>query len=474
MTDTPSKVVEMVEKATSPLVVLSPADPVASARKFIGTHYTIGADRTLHHHAGEFYAWDGMRYPVADVDAVRVKLYAFLDAAVRRTKDGKTAPFQPNTNKVNNVLDALKAAANLPSTITAPAWLTDEHVPDMTLPPHEILACRNGLLHLPSLKLLPHTPLFFSRNALDYNYDPDAGDSEVWLRFLEDLWADDPPVVDALQNIFGYLLTNDTRQQKMVLLVGPKRSGKGTIARVLAALLGPANVCAPTLNGLGSNFGLAVLIGKTAAIISDARLGGRADQHAIAERLLSVSGEDLLTIDRKYLPPWTGKLAARVVLLTNELPRIADASGALASRFIILTLTESFYGREDPGLTGKLLHELPGILNWAITGWQRLTERGHFVQPASSVEAMRELEDLGSPIGAFIRDRCVIAPGEEVALADLFETWKTWCKDHGREHPGTSQSLGRDLRAAVAGLKMIQPRTDAGRVRKYLGISLMP
>ncbi len=37
-----------------PVIVLSPAAPVASARKFIETSYTSGADRTLHHHASEF------------------------------------------------------------------------------------------------------------------------------------------------------------------------------------------------------------------------------------------------------------------------------------------------------------------------------------------------------------------------------------------------------------------------------------
>ena len=229
----------------------------------------------------------------------------------------------------------------------------------------------------------------------------------------------------------------------------------------------------PTLNSLSTNFGLADLIGKTAAIIADAKLGGRSDQHTIAEALLSVSGEDLKTVDRKYLTPWTGKLTARFVLLTNELPRIADASGAFASRFIILTLTESFYDREDPSLTEKLLREMPGILNWAIFGRQRFTERGHFVQPASSVEAMSELEDLASPIGAFIHDMCISAPGEEVECDTLFVAWKTWCQDHGRDHPGTSQSFGRDLRAAVPSRKIVQPRTDAGRVRKYQGISLM-
>ena len=70
-----------------------------------------------------------------------------------------------------------------------------------------------------------------------------------------------------------------------MMLVGPKRSGKGTIARILTDLIGKANVAGPTLSGLGTNFGLAPLIGKPLAIIDDARLSGKADASVIAERL---------------------------------------------------------------------------------------------------------------------------------------------------------------------------------------------
>src|SRR5262249_8813472 len=148
--------------------------------------------------------------------------------------------------------------------------------------------------------------------------------------------------------------------QKIFLIVGPKRSGKGTIGRVLTALLGKDNTANPTLAGLSSHFGLSPLINKRAAIISDARLGPQTNAHTVAERLLSISGEDALTIDRKYREPWTGRLGVRFLILTNELPRITDASGALASRFVVLTLRETFYGREDLALTDKLLKELPG------------------------------------------------------------------------------------------------------------------
>jgi putative DNA primase/helicase len=182
------------------------------------------------------------------------------------------------------------------------------------------------------------------------------------LEFLDQLWPEDHEAIETLQELFGYCLTGDTRQQKLFLIVGPKRSGKGIIARVLTHLVGKGNTVAPTLAGLGTNFGLAPLIGKQVAIISDARLAGRADQHAIAERLLSISGEDTITVDRKYREAWTARLQIRFLILSNELPWLADASGALGGRFIVLVLIHSFYGREDLGLTDRLLTGAAGTL----------------------------------------------------------------------------------------------------------------
>jgi hypothetical protein len=69
------------------------------------------------------------------------------------------------------------------------------------------------------------------------------------------------------------MLTPDTSHQKIFALIGARRSGKGTIARVGEALLGgAANVAHPTMDGLKTNFGLQPLINKRAAIIGDARL----------------------------------------------------------------------------------------------------------------------------------------------------------------------------------------------------------
>jgi putative DNA primase/helicase len=424
----------------------------------------------LHHHRGGFYEWDGSSWPEAGEDNLRARLYAFLDSCQCKVKDEyEFRPVKPNALMVGGVVDALRAAVHLETTIEPPAWLDGRDGPLA----HEILACANGLLHLPTLRLLSHTPSFFNLNALDYAYEGNAPPPRQWLAFLNQIWPEDPEAIATLQQIFGYLLTSETSQQKAVLMVGPKRSGKGTIARILSRLIGPHNFAAPTLASLGERFGLASLIGKSLAIISDARLSGRADQQVIVERLLSITGEDGQTIDRKYNPrPWTGKLPTRFVILTNELPKLGDASGALSSRFIMLLMSKSFYGREDKGLTEKLLTELPSILNWSLEGWAALKRVGHFSQPASAKQALEQLEDLSSPIGAFVRERCEIGAAFSVSTSDVFNAWVEWCAGQRREHPGTVQSFGRDLYAAVPELKPAQLGPRGERVRVYQGLRL--
>jgi len=139
----------------------------------------------------------------------------------------------------------------------------------------------------------------------------------------------------------------------------------------------------------------------------------------------------------------------------------------------VLRLTRSFFGKEDPGLTDKLLAELPGILLWALQGWLRLRERGRFAQPASADQALHDLQDLSSPVGAFVRECCLVAPGKQADARALYGRWKSFCEDMGRDHPGTIQSFARDLHAAVPGLVTRFVRDGSGRSRIYEGIGLV-
>ena len=411
----------------------TPDDPFRLARVYLQEQYNHADGCTLRYWREESHHWQGTAYvpvPAKELRALlaravkdeldRLNCLALVAAAAK----GEPPPTVPKvtTRMITDVANALASLTVTPSSIEPPAWLEREG----PVPANEIMAAQNGLLHLPSFMRgvqcwYPHTPLYFSPNALDYDFDASAPEPKAWIAFLRQLWLDDLECIQMLQEWFGLMLVPDTKQQKILLLIGPKRSGKGTMARVLSGLVGLANVAGPTLASLGTNFGLWPLLGKSVAIISDARLSGRTDLAVVTERLLAISGEDAQTIDRKYLSSVTTKLNTRFTIISNEMPRLSDPSGALVSRMILLPLTRSWYGREDTHLSERLLAERPGILLWAIEGLRRLRERGHFVQPASGREMIGELEDLSSPIGAFIRDLCVVGVEREILVRDLFE-----------------------------------------------------
>src|SRR5262249_7705976 len=156
------------------------------ARLFLKTLFVVNCRRTLQRHRGDFYAWDGRAFLNADEESLKAKLYGFLDQCVAPSENGHRRPVKPNMRMVGNVLDALAAASQLDSTITAPAWLDS----DANLHAQEIISCTNGLLHLPTLTLLPHTPAFFTHSAVDFVYDVNADEPLHWVQFLRQLWPD--------------------------------------------------------------------------------------------------------------------------------------------------------------------------------------------------------------------------------------------------------------------------------------------
>jgi len=455
---------------TTGRIILSTRRTQPTAQAFIDRFHRHADGPTLRHYAGMFLQWKNNCYVEVEDNAIRHHLLPWMHEAVRMVLDRQSNEWVPddfpaNPTTVNAALDSLRMRSHLAADTPTPSWLCDaNNRPD----PVELLPCLTHTLHLPTMRRYKPTPTLFSLAALDYDPQPQAGSPERWLTFLGQLFGDDGQSLNLLQEWFGYCLTGDTSQHKMLLMVGPKRSGKGTIARVLTRLIGASNVCGPTTSSLAGNFGLQPLLGKSLAIVSDARFSGENVQTVI-ERLLCVSGEDTLTIDRKHKTSVTMKLPTRFVFLTNELPRLNDASGALAGRFMILRLTESFYGREDKTLTAALIGELPGILNWAIEGWKRLRERGQFIQPDSVEETMQDMEDLSSPVGAFVRERCVVGYGHRIWVDDLYNAWRQWCESEGRSAVTTKQTFGRDLLAAFPGLTCRRNRRVA---RFYEGIAL--
>lgn len=453
-------------EADSAELVLDPSDPLPSARAFV----TREAPELMHYNGG-WLDYDGAAYREVEDGIIESRLYRFLEHAKKLQPKGKgweEVPFKPNSARVSDVLRALRSVAiRARDQFEPPCWIGEPGPP-----PTEVISCANGLLHLPTGELLPPTPSFFTRNALALAFDPGAPEPTGWLRFLRELWAGDPDSIRVLQEAFGYLLVPDTSQQKLFFLKGPPRSGKGTIARILRELVGAANVCAPSLPSLGIHFGLEALVGKSLGIVSDARDSGRMEvQASIAENLLRITGEDQVSVPRKFRDALELKLSVRFLIMSNLRPKLPDASGALANRFVPIVMTESFLGREDPGLTARLLGELPGILNWAIDGWRRLRDRGYFEPSASGRALLVDLVEDASPVISFVRDECELDPLAQVPKDELYAAYREWRLIQGMSLVD-ARVFGKDMQAAFPKVEEKRPTIDGTRVRVYTGIGL--
>jgi putative DNA primase/helicase len=440
----------------------SPQTPAPAARA-IHERFT-GSGRLLWFWRGDWYMRAPAHWTPVEVAQVRTWIYTETEAAFYMTFNDKTEQWErkawnPAPQRVNATLDALQhTVAYRPG-----------HIPE-----DRCMALQNGVFDLGTGQLLPHEPSRFNLTSLPFAFAPAAA-CPVWLAFL----AEQIPDAESRQllcEFAGYLVSGRTDLQKILHLYGVRRGGKGTVARVFEALIGPDNTASVTLKSLTGAFGEQPLIGKSLAMVTDANWKVR-DVETAVEALKSISGEDSRDVNRKHRETWHGKLGARFVILGNDEPEFKDASGALLGRMIHIYFGRSVFGREDPTLTSRLIAELPGIFNWSLDGLRALTARGHLTVPGASRESERDIARSTSPVAGFIEDRIAImdpAVGAAAWLDDLYAAYTAWCIDNGQRFDLHKTQFAKALRSACSGqVEVRRERRTAGNPQpRYYGLAL--
>ncbi len=432
----------------------APGEPVKVARAVAAAY-----GKPLCWWRGAYYEHTGTHWREVRDDSIRKWIYLVTEAATYTAKDVKgeqtLRSWAPNANKVSQVHDAMSRGVIQYEGEAA-----------------AVLALANGVMADPcSRQIEPHDPERFNLSSLPFEHDPEAG-CPNWQAFLESTLPGDREAHDFLAEWFGYVLSGRTDRHKIAVLVGPPRCGKGTISRVLQAMVGPDGWAAPTLARLGGNFGMESLIGKSLAVMGDVRWTSKHVIEAVPV-MLGISGEDGFSVPRKNREDWIGKLGTRLMLMSNDAPTFTDASGALAGRMVYVSFQRSFLGREDLELEGRLMQELSGILNWALDGLDRLSKRGYFTQASSSLELRSEVDRDSSPVTAWVDDWCVIDPSAEFVLDSLLTSYRNWITAEHMTFAPSAARFARDLRSAFGDKGVVIERKAngvGGKHRVVIGI----
>ena len=434
-------------------------------------HHTAQGHQPLYT-GGRTYFYAGCRY--AECDELPMKVRDFF----------KDNGWSQSNNVVGNVVPIIQSYAwkDVVKVGPMPFWIGDDRPFTST---RNVIAFSNGLMEMDNPSdLIPHSPNWCSTVCLPFAYEPLAT-CPLWEKFLSEIFEGDQDRVALIQEFFGYCLSSDTSLQKALILVGKPRSGKGTIQRILGALAGPENSTGFSLERLATEFGPSALVNKAVALVGEVELSANPQRAKIVEVLKSIIGEDAMSINKKYDAQFPSlRLPTRFVIASNSVPRLLDASGALSHRFLFVPFEMSFVGREDIHLEDKLLKELPGIANWALTGLKRLrVAGGKFTLGDGHKRLASQYAADTSPIMAWVRSEmavhrradpgdlppeCLTRENVSIGKSDAYERYVEWCESHDIE-PTRPAWFGRDLKTLIPKL---QEGRDTNRAYIYRGLGI--
>ena len=119
-------------------------------------------------------------------------------------------------------------------------------------------------------------------------------------------------------------------------------------------------------------------------------------------------------------------------LATNSLPQINNSDHGIWRRITAIPFNRTFSASEqDKGLTGKLLAELPGILNWAIAGCLDWQENG-LQAPTIVQDQVAEYRSSMDSISEFLQEECDISSEHSCTATQLYAAYRTWCVSIGK------------------------------------------
>ena len=299
-------------------------------------------------------------------------------------------------------------------------------------------------------------------------------------RFLDQTFAGDDcgALVDFVQEIFGAALFGLlAKLQRVVLLVGVTRAGKGTLARLLEALFPPAAICSVAPERWGHEYHLAALAGRALNLVGEVN----EDRPIPGGPFKSASGGDLLGARHPNHASFSFRPRCAHVFSGNAFPPATDRDASFYVRWLVVPFRHSVAGGEDPELADQLVRTgLRAILAWALLGAERLARRGRFDPPSAHIELLKRWRVEHSSVLTWLSDPDAVKLDRDCRepRARAYEAWRAWCKANEKRvfsstkfydeiersgaSLGVSQLKDKDGNRLLVGLRIVHAGILAG------------
>lgn len=321
--------------------------------------------------------------------------------------------------------------ANVEEFLTAELARLGERLPEYVDRP--LANFQNGVLDLETGDLLGHDPKLASTHQFTVAWDPDA-ECPLFDRWLvESAGAQ----AGALLEAASVLLDPSVTPTRALFLFGPARSGKSTFLRLLEALVGPSFVAGVSLHALSDDhFAAANLYGRVLNVDADVKAADVRDLSLFKK----LTGEDVITANRKYGAQFEFRNRALFAFSANELPSVGENSRAYVARIAPFLFGRSFDGAIDVTLEPKLREELAGVAVRLVRAWQERRARGRDL--GADPRVVELFETASDRVRQWVTDRCELVVGTQgqpafaATVSELHQGFRAWASDAGAAELG--------------------------------------
>ena len=398
-------------------------------------------DRFLHCDALGWLGWDGVKWAAGAESvldgAIKTTLKTRRLAAVAAEREAIVKAATPSARRVRD------ARFMLGSLLHAPVDSFDG--------PAHLLNCQNGVVNLATGELVTHDPQAHRfTHSVNAEYNPQADRGE-WLAFLRQTIGDDPDMLRFVQMAVGYSLTAETREECLFYIHGPTRSGKGTFAETLLALIGSPLALAADFATFSEQkndtqgFALAAL--RPARLV----FASESERYTALNpaKIKNLTGGDSITAAHKFKDSFTFRPRFKMWLFSNWPVNVDVDDDAAWYRLRVIPFPFSHAGSEDKNLKARLRSSanLAGVLAWAVEGarlWYQATNG--LVTPQAIVQATRAQRDALDFVQSWLDETCVMGPGLWCTTELLYQSYGAWCKNNGVTPKG-QKTLAQSLQA---------------------------
>ena len=283
--------------------------------------------------------------------------------------------------------------------------------------------------------LREHRKEDFITYCLPFSYDADAT-APLFQKYINRVLPDISSQ-QVLQDFHGYIFTKGIKLEKSLILLGGGQNGKSVQYEISSALLGEQNVSTKSLGDLvnndSGNDNRAKLKDKLVNYGSEISAGNM--DIDMFKRL--VSGEPV-SAREKYKTSFDLRNNCKFIFNANKLPANIEHTQAYFRRFLIIPYNETISDSEkDPELHTKIIaNELPGVLNWAIEGLNRILKHKKFSECIVAKEALDAYKKESNSVAMMIEEEGFVDGHKDdkdyrIPTASIYKIYRDYCNDSG-------------------------------------------